>query len=680
MSDAPQATPDSVSALPKGTRLGEFEVKSVLGAGGFGIVYLAFDHALEREVAIKEYMPVSMAGRTETLHVSLHSQGDAEVFALGKRSFVNEAKLLARFEHPALIKVYRFWEANGTAYMAMPVLRGRSLKVLRRSTNRAPDEALLRGILEPLLGGLEKLHSEGVFHRDIAPDNIYLEPDGHPVLLDFGAARRVIGDKTQSLTAILKPAYAPIEQYAEAGSVKQGPWTDLYALGATMHFMLLGQPPPPATARTVFDEGTGLSQQNVPGCSRVFLEALDWMLAPRPAERPQSVAQLREVLQGRATPPVKATPAPAPPPVQSWERTVLVPPGGGGSSAAPDVLIEPTFTQPPRDSRAGPPSGFAAAAGARSVSAPPRARSLALPLVLVGAVAAAGAGWFVWRGMDERGGAAPAASQAVVGSAGGSTAATTVAAPATTAATPATTAAATAYTGAAAGTTGPAPAAASVPAVASAAASAAHWLPASGVTPSVAGAAAPGVAAVPGVAAPAEASAAPTPAPQASPAPAPPVETAAAPAPPRRPTTTAAAPRTPAASAARRPAATETAARTSTAAAPPAIPPAVPPATTTTSAGPPPSNLSSQRGESGPSNPSGAQPVAAAALPAASRAAAPADTTPDPNPNLAPEARCGGRNPLSYFVCMERECLRGRWQSHPDCQAWRRNARPQQGN
>jgi serine/threonine protein kinase len=126
--------------LPDGTRLGEFELLKVLGVGGFGIVYLAFDHALEREVAVKEYMPASLAGRTETMHVSLRSQSDAETFELGRKSFVNEAKLLARFDHPSLLKVHRFWEANGTAYMAMPVMRGRTVKDVRADMEVPPTK------------------------------------------------------------------------------------------------------------------------------------------------------------------------------------------------------------------------------------------------------------------------------------------------------------------------------------------------------------------------------------------------------------------------------------------------------------------------------------------------------------------------------------------------------------
>jgi len=377
---------DPPSALPRGTRLGEFELLRVLGIGGFGIVYLAFDHALEREVAVKEYMPASLAGRTETMHVSLRSQSDADTFSLGLKSFVNEARLLARFDHPSLVKVHRFWEANGTAYMAMPVLRGSTLKELRKAMDTPPGEAWLRGLLDPLLGAIERLHGEGVYHRDIAPDNIQIEADGRPVLLDFGAARRVIGDKSQALTAILKPAYAPIEQYGEAGSVRQGPWTDLYALGATLHFMLLGRPPAPATARAVHDDMTPLSAQAQPGCSADFLRTIDWMLAPRPVDRPQSVAALREVLAGRVSPPVRR-PVPAEP-VADWESTRIL--GAAPKTGAPAAVAQTaddddpgTMIVPPRGAVGRPPTAPAPApapAPARSSAPAPEASAFALPL------------------------------------------------------------------------------------------------------------------------------------------------------------------------------------------------------------------------------------------------------------------------------------------------------------
>jgi serine/threonine protein kinase len=403
-SDTQKTDVDPPSALPRGTRLGEFELRRVLGIGGFGIVYLAFDHALEREVAVKEYMPASLAGRTETMHVSLRSQSDADTFSLGLKSFVNEARMLASFDHPSLLKVHRFWEANGTAYMAMPVLSGRTIKDVRAGMDQPPDEAWLRALLDPLLGAIDRLHGKGVYHRDIAPDNIVLEDGGLPVLLDFGAARRVISDKSQTLTAILKPAYAPIEQYGEAGSVKQGPWTDFYALGATLHYMLLGRPPSPATARAVHDDHQPLAGQALVGCSENFLQIIDWMLAPRPIDRPQSVAALRDALDGRVLPPVRR-----PPPVEpqaDWQRTQVL---GSGSTVAPTqtqrtqtptvdddegtVIMPPrrTTTLPPPPAEPPPPSAPVPPPAAAGSSG-----SKLVPILLGVVVLGAAAGVLLW--------------------------------------------------------------------------------------------------------------------------------------------------------------------------------------------------------------------------------------------------------------------------------------------
>jgi len=441
----PQRNPN---ALPPGSRLGEFELRGVLGVGGFGIVYLAFDHALEREVAVKEYMPASLAGRTATMQVSLRSQSDEETFALGLKSFVNEARLLARFDHPSLLKVLRFWEANGTAYMAMPVMRGRTVKQVRAAMSAPPDEAWLRALLAPLLGAIEKLHAEGVYHRDIAPDNIQLEPDGHPVLLDFGAARRVIGDKSQTLTTILKPAYAPIEQYAEAGSVRQGPWTDIYSLGATLHYLLLGRPPPPATARAVHDDASWLSTAACPGCSEAFLRCIDWMLAPRPADRPQNVAALRKVLNGHAAAPLCQVDTPPPAP---WEATVvLAPPEPAPASAAAtatataaatdETTLAPQSRSAPSDFEAPPSSDFAAPSAAVPLVTlrPAPARSKWLPAGIgIGVVAAAAAALSLWPRQPVGTPAALAASATAPGGAASSLAPASVAAPSVALAVPA---------------------------------------------------------------------------------------------------------------------------------------------------------------------------------------------------------------------------------------------------
>jgi non-specific serine/threonine protein kinase len=315
---APSAI-DAANALPMGHRLHEFELRSVIGVGGFGIVYRAFDLTLEREVAIKEYMPSALAGRSGRRQVSLLSASHSQDFALGLASFVNEAKLLARFDHPSLVKVHRFWEDNGTAYMVMPLYRGTTLRQMRQDSDAAPDEAWLRRLLDHLLGALEVMHREGVFHRDIAPDNILVAGDSPPVLLDFGAARRVISDRSQTLTAILKPSYAPLEQYAESTGMRQGPWTDFYALGATLHFMITGKPPLPATARALADDQPRLAGSGQSGVSDLLLQVCDWMLAPRPQDRPQHVAELRAALAGRLPVPQRARPVEA----DAWQTTAV---------------------------------------------------------------------------------------------------------------------------------------------------------------------------------------------------------------------------------------------------------------------------------------------------------------------------------------------------------------------
>jgi serine/threonine protein kinase len=291
----------AAEALPVGTRVAEFEVRGVLGSGGFGIVYLAWDHALEREVALKEYMPSTLAGRGEGLTVTLRSQAHADTFALGLRSFVNEARMLARFDHPSLVKVYRFWEDHGTAYMVMPRYVGRTLRQVRAGMVVPPGEAACRRVLHALLSALEVLHKEGVFHRDIAPDNILLGDDGAPVLLDFGAARRVIGEGGAALTSIMKPHYAPLEQYADQSAMRQGPWTDLYALGGTIYFLITGREPVPAASRALHDDQPRLAEAGSPNCSTGFLAAIDWMMSLKPPERPQSVHMMRDVLEGRIT-------------------------------------------------------------------------------------------------------------------------------------------------------------------------------------------------------------------------------------------------------------------------------------------------------------------------------------------------------------------------------------------
>jgi serine/threonine protein kinase len=337
--------------LPVGSRLAEFEVTRIVGQGGFGVVYEAWDPTLERVVAIKEYLPTSLSTRQLDGTVVPLSERHRETFELGMRSFINEARLLAQFDHPSLLKVYRFWQERGTTYMVMPFYRGDTLRQALGSMSRpaAPkantearqgegslvaggvDEAWLMRIMDGVTQALAVMHHAHCYHRDIAPDNIILlEGSGRPVVLDFGAARRVITDKTQAITVILKPGYAPIEQYAEMPDMSQGAWTDVYALAAVMHVAVTGRAPPPSVARLLADSyvplagNDALLQRYSPG----LLAAIDAGLGVRPESRPQSMEALRAALG------------------LEGDRTVIRPPapssaaaGGRAAGASPAVPV-----------------------------------------------------------------------------------------------------------------------------------------------------------------------------------------------------------------------------------------------------------------------------------------------------------------------------------------------------
>lgn len=364
-------------ALPVGTRLSEFEITGVLGEGGFGIVYLAHDSSLERQVALKEYLP-SFAWRSTQAHVSVRSSENADSFEAGRRSFINEARMLAQFDHPSLVKVYRFWEANGTAYMVMPYYRGPTLKQALRERSAPPDEAWLRALLAPLLDALEVIHGHQCFHRDIAPDNILMLEGGRPLLLDFGAARRAIGDMNQAFTVILKQNYAPIEQYAEMPGMRQGPWTDLYALASVVHFAIEGHAPPQAVSRMLLDPYVPLATRCAGRYSPAFLAAIDRALAFKPDERPQSVAEMRSLLgldaaareqtEVRPAPVAPVAPvAPSRPPAGNGGRSKLLAAGAGAVLLGGAGL----FAYLNQDERPAVAAPAVATAPARPVVAPP---------------------------------------------------------------------------------------------------------------------------------------------------------------------------------------------------------------------------------------------------------------------------------------------------------------------
>ena len=311
-------------ALPVGARLSEFEIEGVLGLGGFGIVYLAMDHSLHRRVAIKEYLPGSLAHRDSTRRIVPHSEQQRETFEAGLKSFIQEARLLAQFDHPALVKVFRFWEANGTAYMATKYYEGVTLK--RAYAETRPGQGEIVQLVAPVLDAVEIMHRARCFHRDIAPDNVIVQPGGEAVLLDLGAARRIIGEMTQALTVVLKSGYAPIEQYADDNPQAQGPWTDVYALAAMIHWMIRGKSPPTAVVRIVSDPYVPLARDSPAGFDKQFVSGVDRALSMKPEARPQSIAELRAALGMPATLPARAPPPLAIQPARPDETTVLAPP------------------------------------------------------------------------------------------------------------------------------------------------------------------------------------------------------------------------------------------------------------------------------------------------------------------------------------------------------------------
>ncbi|MDB5820933.1 MAG: septum site-determining protein [Rhizobacter sp.] len=366
------------NALAAGTVLGEFEITEVLGIGGFGIVYLAIDHSLHRKVAVKEYMPTALAARQGPTEVRVKSPRHRDTFDAGLKSFVNEARLLAQFDHPALVKVYRFWEAHGTAYMVMPFYEGVTLKDTLAAMGEPPSEAWLRNLLAPLTEALQVIHSEQCFHRDIAPDNvILLKGSNRPLLLDFGAARRVIGDMTQALTVILKPGYAPLEQYAEVPGMKQGAWTDVYALCAVVYYAIVGKTPPTSVGRLVNDNYVPLAEQRPGQYSDRFLRAVDHGLVVRPEERTQSIEALRSDLGLSATrfdPDI----------TQQVELSAAPPLARPGDAAArPGMTTSPTTST----SSASPLAASSSTAGS---STPTRSRTPLVAGIAVVVLAAAG--------------------------------------------------------------------------------------------------------------------------------------------------------------------------------------------------------------------------------------------------------------------------------------------------
>lgn len=284
-------------ALPQNTILaGQYIIVKTLGQGGFGITYQAADYKTGQKVAVKEFFPDSMAVRTNRTTVSAFSGECGESFAYGKGCFLQEAETLARFiGNENIVRVYRYFEENGTAYFVMEYIEGTSFdRYIKDHGGKVPYEEAER-ILLPVIDALAAVHAKGIVHRDVTPDNIYITKEGRVKLLDFGAARYSLGDKSRSLDVVLKHGFAPKEQYTRHG--RQGPYTDVYTLGASFYFAITGRRPPDSIDRLEEDElipPGSLGVKIAPGKENAILTAMN----VQPRDRYQTMGEFRQALMG----------------------------------------------------------------------------------------------------------------------------------------------------------------------------------------------------------------------------------------------------------------------------------------------------------------------------------------------------------------------------------------------
>ena len=296
----------SARVLRPGTILnGQYLVGRVLGEGGFGITYLAMDLNLEMQVAIKEYFPAGLAVRDASersiTRISVLSGEKSVYYQQGLERFTEEAKSLIRFRYEeGIVQVNTLFYENGTAYMVMEYIHGKSLKQYLQEKNAPLTEAETFRIMMPILKMLEKVHEAGIIHRDISPDNIMLGENGKVYLIDFGAARMITGAESKSLDVVLKPGYTPFEQYYSRGNM--GPWTDVYAVCATMYRMMSGKVPQESLARIDRDRQETLyalsEKREIPPVSQRTSKVVEKGMSLKTEDRYQDLGILLKELNG----------------------------------------------------------------------------------------------------------------------------------------------------------------------------------------------------------------------------------------------------------------------------------------------------------------------------------------------------------------------------------------------
>ncbi len=296
--------PQANSPLPTGFQIEQYRIERQLSLGGFSIVYLAYDED-DTPVAIKEYLPNSLALRSEGDIAPQISAENMPAFRYGMKCFFEEGRSLAKLMHPNVVRVLNFFRANGTVYMVMQFEHGRTLHQYIQKHKGEVRERFIRAVFTRMLNGLREVHSHKLLHLDIKPSNIYLRTDGTPVLLDFGAARQTLLTGQAFLKPMYTPGFASPEQYGDREAL--GPWSDIYSVGASLYACVVGTAPPRADERTKNDTLTSLSRTHSGRYSEQLLETIDWCLALDPLARPQSVYSLQKALMRKQ--PGEAMPA-----------------------------------------------------------------------------------------------------------------------------------------------------------------------------------------------------------------------------------------------------------------------------------------------------------------------------------------------------------------------------------
>jgi serine/threonine protein kinase len=286
--------PQANCALPEGFQLERYRIERQLSLGGFSIVYLARDET-GTPVAIKEYLPNTLALRGEGEILPRVAAENLAVFRYGMKCFFEEGRALARLTHPNVVQVLNFFRANDTVYMVMAFERGRTLHDYVQPRRGEVKERFLRTTFTRLLNGLREVHAHKLLHLDIKPSNIWLRTDGTPVLLDFGAARQTLSNDQPMLKPMYTPGFASPEQFAHRDAL--GPWTDIYSVGACLHACIVGAPPLRSDERLKADSYQPLAASPRPGYSQALLTLVDWCLRLDPLERPQSVYALQKALR-----------------------------------------------------------------------------------------------------------------------------------------------------------------------------------------------------------------------------------------------------------------------------------------------------------------------------------------------------------------------------------------------